>query len=192
MAEDEIKSLSQLSDQIRAATTGDKVSAGEVVDCIGKRSLHPLLLVPALLAASPLSGIPGLSSICGLAIAAISFQLVMSYDEVRLPRFVTKRSVDSDAMRTALDKVRPVLAWVDRRTTAGRLGGLFRRPLGYIPEILSLISGLVMPFLEFIPFSASILASGVLLLALSKLTQDGLFFIVALIPYAAFIYVVAT
>jgi Exopolysaccharide synthesis, ExoD. len=55
-------------------------------------------------------------------------------------------------------------------------------------EILCLVSGLAMPFLEVIPFSASIVASGVLLLTLSMLTRDGLFFVLAMLPYAGLLY----
>ena len=94
-----------------------------------------------------------------------------------------RRSVDGPSLRSALDKSRPVIAWIDRRTRRG-LTGLFHRPVIYVPELLCLLSGLVMPVLEFIPFSASIVATGVCLLALSMLTRDGLFFILAMVPYA--------
>ena len=59
------------------------------------------------------------------------------------------------------------------------------RPIVYVPQLLSLVSGLTMPFLEVIPFSSSVVASGVSMLALSLLTRDGLFFLLALLPYAA-------
>jgi Uncharacterized ABC-type transport system, permease components len=183
-----IRSLGQLADRIAAAADGPEVSTGDLVDSIGKHSLHPLLMLPALLAATPLSGIPGLSALCGLAIAAISFQLAMSFDEVRLPGFLMRRRVESEALCDALDRTRPVLDWVDLHTRRDRLAWLFRRPVVLFLEILCLVSGLAMPFLEVIPFSASIVASGVLLLTLSMLTRDGLFFVLAMLPYAGLLY----
>ena len=75
--------------------------------------------------------------------------------------------------------------WLDRNTR-NRLTPLFRRPLIYLPQMLCLLTGLMMPFLEVIPFSASIAASGVFLLSMSLLTRDGLFFLLALAPYSAF------
>ena len=76
-----------------------------------------------------------------------------------------------------------MISWIDRHSH-NRLSVLFHRPLIYLPVILSLLSGMMMPFLEFIPFSSSVAAIGVSFLALSLLTRDGLFFLLALLPYA--------
>ena len=54
----------------------------------------------------------------------------------------------------------------------------------WVPRVLCLVSGLAMPFLEVIPFSASTVAIGVVCLTLSLLTCDGLLFLLALVPYA--------
>jgi hypothetical protein len=175
--------LGNVADLVREASAQERVSVHDIVVAVGKRGLHPLLLVPALLAATPLSGIPGVSAICGLLIALISIQLLMSSDKVRLPAVLMRRSVDGAVMRKALDTSRPVIDWFDRHTRR-RLSFLFHRPLIYLPELLCLLSGLMMPMLEFIPFSASIVATGVAFLALSMMTRDGLFFIFALVPYA--------
>ena len=183
MSEGQAMTLGDVADRIKDTSSQDRVTAADIVDAVGKRSLHALLLVPALLAATPLSGIPGLSMVCGLLIALISVQLLLSFDRVRLPGVLMRRSVDGPTLRSALDKSRPVISWIDRRTRR-RLTGLFHRPVIYVPELLCLLSGLVMPVLEFIPFSASIVATGVCLLALSRLTRDGLFFILAMVPYA--------
>lgn len=190
-AQAQAMTLGSVIDRIDSASEKDRVSVADVVDAVGKRSLLPLLLVPAVIAATPLSGIPGLSAVCGLLIALISFELLLSFDSVLLPDALMRRSVEGQKMRKALDKTRPVIDWIDRRTRQDRLSGLFHRPMIYIPEILCLMSGLVMPALEFIPFSASIVALGVAFLALSMLTRDGLFFIFALVPYAAFAWLVA-
>jgi hypothetical protein len=47
-----------------------------------------------------------------------------------------------------------------------------------------------MPLLEFVPFTSSFVAVGVFMLALSMLLRDGLLFLIALLPYAAMIYLV--
>lgn len=178
------QALSALVDRLRAASGQDSVTVKDAVDAVGRRSLLPLLLVPALVAATPLSGIPGLSALSGILIALISFQLLMSYDEVRLPRRLSRYSVEGDALRKALEKSRPVIGLLDRFTRP-RLTVLFHRPIITLAELLCLASGLLMPFLEVIPFSASFAASGVCLLALAQLTRDGLLLLLALLPYAA-------
>lgn len=183
MPDEDHQKLGQLADSIAKVADQDRVSVADLVNAVGHRSLLPLILVPALLAATPLSGIPGVSAVCGIIIALVSFQLLMSVQEVRLPGIVTRRSVKGKSLREALEKARPVIDWIDRHTRH-RLTGLFHRPLIYLPRVLCLISGLVMPFLEIIPFSASTVAIGVVFLTLSLLTCDGLLFLLALMPYA--------
>ncbi|WP_417526000.1 exopolysaccharide biosynthesis protein [Marinovum sp.] len=177
------RTLGELADSILSVSDREKVSVETIVDAVGQRSLLPLLLVPALLCATPLSGVPGVSMVCGVAIAIISFQLLISVDEVWLPKRLLRQKVDGKALTKALKSSRSVISWVDRHTH-NRLSVLFHRPLIYLPVILSLISGALMPFLEFIPFSSSVAAIGVSLLALSLLTRDGVFFLLALVPYA--------
>ena len=176
-------SLSAIIDRVVAASHRDRVTVREIVEAIGRRSFLPLLLLPALVAATPLSGIPGLTAICGLLIATISAEMLLRFDHLRLPRPLMRRGVEGRRLREGLEKVRPVVTWLDRHTR-NRLSGLFHRPMIYIPQALCLASGLLMPFLEVIPFSGSIVATGVCLLALSLLTRDGLFFVLALLPYA--------
>jgi hypothetical protein len=184
-----LSSLGDVADRVHETTHSGKVSVGEVLDALGPRSFVPLLLAPALLAATPLSGIPGVSIICGLLIALISFEMLMSYDQAYIPGKLRKRTVDGESLRKALEKARPVIDWIDRHTRR-RLSGLFHRPMVYIPKLICLFSGLAMPFLEFIPFSSSIVAIGVSFLAISLLTRDGLFFIIALLPYVGVVFLV--
>lgn len=183
MPDKDHQKLGQLADRIGKAADQDRVSVDDLIDAVGHRSLLPLILVPALLAATPLSGIPGLSAICGIIIALVSVQMLMSVQEVRLPGFIKRRSVKGKSLKEALEKSRPVIDWIDRHTRH-RLTGLFHRPMIWVPRVLCLISGMAMPFLEVIPFSASTVAIGVVCLTLSLLTCDGLLFLLALVPYA--------
>jgi hypothetical protein len=43
---------------------------------------------------------------------------------------------------------------------------------------------MIMPLLEFVPFTSSIIGVGVALLALGILTRDGLLTIIGMLPYA--------
>lgn len=183
MPETDHQKLGQLADRITKAAEQDRVSVGDLIEAVGHRSLLPLVLVPALLAATPLSGIPGLSAICGIIIALVSFQMLLSVQKVRLPGFIKRRSVKGKSLKEALEKSSPVIDWIDRHTRH-RLTGLFHRPMIWVPRVLCLLSGLAMPFLEVIPFSASTVAIGVVCLTLSLLTCDGLLFLLALLPYA--------
>jgi hypothetical protein len=178
-------SLGQIADKVRDAAARDEVSVEDVITALGRGSMLPLMLVISLVAASPASGIPGLSAVSGLLIALIAAERMLNFDEVQLPAALKRRRVEGDILRKGLDRMQPAIDWLDRHTR-DRLTPLFRRPAIFLPQALCLLTGLVMPFLEVIPFSASIAASGVFLLTMSLLTRDGLFFLLALIPYSAF------
>ncbi|MBS9721072.1 exopolysaccharide biosynthesis protein [Tianweitania sp. BSSL-BM11] len=155
------------------AGSGDQVSLEDVVREIGDGAFAPLLLVPALIAVTPASGIPGLSSVCGITIAIIAFQLVIRRKRLWLPQFLLNRTVS----RTKLDQARDWLnkpAGIIDRLTARRLAFLVRYPFSIVPALICLMIGLVMPILEFIPFSGSVAAGAVSLFALSLVTKDGL------------------
>jgi hypothetical protein len=57
------------------------------------------------------------------------------------------------------------------------------RPLIFIPQTFCVLSGLMMPFLEFVPFSSSLVGAAVALLAFGMLARDGLFVMLGLALY---------
>lgn len=172
--------------RIRAVAERDTVAVRDVVSAIGRRSMIPFLLVPALLTASPLSGIPGFSIVAGLVIALVSTRLLLQYDGMALPDWIERRVIAGDRLRQVIDRTLPVADWIDRHAHP-RWEWLFTRPFIWLPETLCLMSGLMLPLFEVIPFTSSILASGVVLLALSMLVRDGRLVLIALLPYAGMI-----
>lgn len=186
MATSEDHKLGELIFRLRDTTAQDRVSIADMVAAIGGRGIIPLLLVPALLAMSPLSGVPGFSAMAGVIITIVSIYMLLNRDRVSMPGFIAGRTVDGAKLDKALSKIQPLVDWTDRHTRR-RWHLLFKRPIIWVPQGLCLASGMVMPFLEFIPFTSSIVATGVFLLALSLLVRDGRLFIIALLPYAAVI-----
>ena len=177
--------------KVRSTSSGARVSVGEVIETLDEKGVLPAILIPALIAATPLSGIPGVSAVCGLLIALLSFELIAGFRRLMLPKTLKSRSMDAARLRTAIQRIEPVLAWLDRHSE-NRLSFLFHRPFIWLPQVLCLVSGMAMPFLEFIPFSGSIAAIGVCLLVIAMLTEDGLFFIIALLPYAVAVSLLAS
>lgn len=177
--------------KVRSTSSGERVSVGEVIQTLDEKGVLPAIFIPALVAATPLSGIPGVSAVCGLLIALLSFELIAGFRRLMLPKALKSRSMDAARLRTAIQRIEPVLAWLDRHSE-NRLSFLFHRPFIWVPQVLCLVSGMAMPFLEFIPFSGSIAAIGVCLLVIAMLTEDGLFFIIALLPYAVAVYLLAS
>ncbi|MDO8884420.1 MAG: exopolysaccharide biosynthesis protein [Pseudotabrizicola sp.] len=165
-----LSDLSAIVSRMHAASRGvERVQLGDLVDAMGPSSMAAVLLVPALLLISPLSGVPGASIVGGLVIALIAGQIVLRKPKVWLPELIRARSLPGPALRRAL-------AWL--RKPARRFDGMApARPGGgadswWTPALafLCLCLGLSMPMLELIPFSSSIVASLVAALATAMLT----------------------
>lgn len=182
--------LISITERLREAGAKDRVSVDEIEAAVGRGNHMALMLVSALLVVTPLSGIPGVSTACGVAIVAISVDLMLRRRRLNLPEGLRRRSIKGAALARVAAAFEAPLRWLHRRTQR-RFAVLFRRPLLYLPQAICLLSGLVMPFLEFIPLTSSIVGTGVALVAISLLTRDGLFCLLAMIPYAGLAYVLA-
>ncbi|CAM3423731.1 exopolysaccharide biosynthesis protein [Paracoccus nototheniae] len=168
------QTITAMTDRVRDAADGDTISVAQITGALGRDSLPPNLMIPALAVVSPLSGVPLFSSVCGMLIALISAQMLLGRDHVWLPGFLMRRKLSSSRVLGALDWMRRPAGFLDR-ITAERLTVLVRRPMRWITQGLCLCCGLVMPFLELIPFTSSLMGVVVSLLAFGMLARDGLF-----------------
>lgn len=187
--EDAPATLPEIVERVIDAAGVETLSLGAVLDAFGRASFTPMLLLPALAVATPLSGIPLFSSLMGLVIVLVSLQMLLRRRRLWLPAWVLRREVRGETVRRAFIRLRPVATWLDRHTSA-RLRFLLRRPFIFVPQVICLISGLAMPPLEFVPFSSSVMGIGVAILALGMLTRDGVVMILGLLPYAGVVWLV--
>lgn len=181
--ETEAPSLAGILRRAGRTASGDQVSVRTLFDAIGPAGFGPLLFLPAVAVVTPLSGIPGFSSICGILITLIALQWVMGRNRIWLPQFLLNRTMDGDALRRALDAAVPYAAWLDRRTTP-RLSFLLVPPMTSVPLMAATLFGAAMPLLELVPFSSSLLGLGICLIAVAQTTRDGVLALVALAPFA--------
>lgn len=78
MAERELANLEQLLDAASEAGDGSKMaSVDDLLDSVGHRSFGPLLLILALVAFTPLGGIPGLPTVLAAMVILVAAQLVV-------------------------------------------------------------------------------------------------------------------
>jgi hypothetical protein len=166
-------SLIEILDAVeRLAQRETTVSVEDVIQTLGRASSSALIFIPGVIATSPLSGIPGLSSFCGITVTLLAAQAAIGRDRLWLPAFVTRRTVDAKRLYNALEKVRRPLAFLDRHTQR-RLTFLTAGPGAKLLFALCMLIGMTMPFLEVIPFSASIAGATIALVAAALLTLDG-------------------
>ncbi len=166
--------MEALLDQLAGAASGEAVSLRDILDAVGGTSFLPVLMVPALLVVSPLSGIPLFSSICGLTIAFVAAQMVLGRHHLWLPGFVTRKTFSGERARMAIARLGGLARWFDRNAT-GHGSWAMRKPIRKACEVACLACGLAMPFLEIVPFSSSVLGLSVLLFSVAMLARDALF-----------------
>lgn len=81
--------LEGLLDELESTSDGTgSVSVEELVGAIGDRSFGPFLLVPALIALTPLGGIPGLPTFLALVVILVAAQLLLGMRRFWLPHFI--------------------------------------------------------------------------------------------------------
>lgn len=156
------------------AEKGERTRLRDVIDSLGRDSFIPQLMIPALAVVSPLSGVPLFSSLCGITIALVSAQMLAQRQRIWLPRWLLEKEIDSKRLLSAATRMKRPAGWLDR-ITRNRLRVLVWPPVLWIAQALCLACGLMMPFLELVPFTSSILGAVVLLLSFGMLARDGLF-----------------
>lgn len=176
--------LVQLVDSLIAAAQEERVALGTLVQAVGRASFAPLLLLPAIAVATPLSAIPLFSTAMGVVMFLVAIQMVLRREQVWLPRWLLERRLNSARLCRALLRTRPTLAWFDRHTRE-RLSMLVRRPLVIIPQMICVLSGLMMPVMEFVPMSSTMVGFSMMFMAFGMLARDGLFVLLGMLPYLA-------
>lgn len=175
----ELRNLEQLFNHIATlARDNGEVSLGIVVESIGHRSFGPLLLIIGLTLSSPLSGIPGMTSISAAFIFLIAAQLLMGRRFFWMPHWLLDRSLDSKQVMTGLRWIMPPARVVDRFTRP-RLFFLVSRSGAYVTAALCVCLAMIMPVFELVPFSASALGVALAALGLALVAQDGLLALIA-------------
>lgn len=173
-AEAEQHPIERVIDQLEVAAQGrDAVPLGQLIESFGRSSFVPAMMIPALLVISPLSGIPFFSSACGLIIAAIAAQRVAGRSHLRLPGRLTRVTISPKRLRQATMVLRRLAHWLDAFARR-RLAVFMTRPARKMIEIACVVCGAMMPLLEIVPFSSSLLGLTVIVFATAQLARDGL------------------
>ncbi|MGR3321905.1 MAG: exopolysaccharide biosynthesis protein [Pseudooceanicola sp.] len=170
----ELRSLTDILDALEETAQDDEVSVSDVVAEFGTRAYAPLLLVPALILITPLSGIPTLPTIGAALMFLICVQKLMGRSRLWLPDWLQRRRVNSERLLKSVEWLRGPCAWVDRRTHK-RLPWLVTRPANAVTLSVIVAICIIIPFLEILPLVTSLFAISISLFAVGIFTRDGLF-----------------
>ena len=104
--------FSQVIEDI-GAKDDPKLYLGELTNAFGERGFGALMLFLGLVSAV-IGAVPGSTTILGAPILLIAFQLVIRRDQLWLPRWALKSSIDREGYRVAIAKVMKPLRKVER------------------------------------------------------------------------------
>ena len=149
------------------------VSIDEMVSALGDRGWGPFLFVPAIIETSPIGGIPGVPSLLALVIAIFAVQIAWGRETMWLPKVLGRRTISSDRMRKAVEKVRPLGGWLDR-WFHGRLPHFMSDRATRLAVIVVLLLCVTVPPLELIPFASTAPMAAIAMFGLALMLCDGL------------------
>ncbi|HJT44456.1 MAG TPA: exopolysaccharide biosynthesis protein [Rhizomicrobium sp.] len=155
-----------------------RVSVANLMDTIGERSFGPLLLVPSLIAVSPVGAIPGLPAVTSVVIVLIAAQILLRHEHFWIPGWLARRSMDAGKMERGLETFRPVARFIDHLLRP-RLALLTRGVFFDAIALLCLVIGLVTPILELVPLGGIPPNAAVVAFALAITARDGLWALIA-------------
>lgn len=176
----ELDNLEALLDEMREAAdeSDGRVTVGDLLDRIGTRSFGPLLLLPALIAFTPLGGIPGVPTALACMIIVIAGQLVVGLDHFWLPGVLLRRSVEPKKLCKSVDLLRRPARWIDRLVRP-RLTWLTKEPFVHLAALLCILVALSVPPLEIVPFAGTPSWAAIAIFGLALIARDGIFALLA-------------
>ncbi|WP_323843970.1 exopolysaccharide biosynthesis protein [Microbulbifer magnicolonia] len=181
---DEFTGLHQLLAHIdKTARDSERVSLEMVVTAVGLRSFAPLLLLVGLILFSPLSGIPGVPTTMALLVLLVTVQLLLGRRHFWLPQWLLRRSISKDKLQKALRWLEKPARFIDRWLRP-RLQFLVKRSGTYLIASICTVIALALPFMEIVPFSATIAGLALAAFGLALVAHDGLLALVAFVVTA--------
>lgn len=108
----DVRPFSQVLEDI-GAKEDPKLYLGELVNAFGERGFGALMLFFGLMNIA-IGIIPGTTTILGAPLLLMGLQLVTRQDQLWLPRWALRRSIEREAYRDGLSKVLPRLRWGER------------------------------------------------------------------------------
>ncbi|WP_254695476.1 exopolysaccharide biosynthesis protein [Oceanicola sp. D3] len=164
-------------DALDGLTSAKTVSVQDLLEEVGVRAFAPLILIPALILVTPISGIPGLPTLGAVLIGLVIVQKLLGREHLWLPGWLTRRKVRGEKLADAVDWMRKPCHWIDKHSRK-RLSPLVSRPANLLAAVVITLICVIIPFLELLPMVTSLFAVVISLFAIGLLLRDGLFTLV--------------
>jgi len=180
-------SLTSILKDLKSNSQGDNVTMDDILDALDNRGFGPMLVVPAILSASPIGAIPGMSVVIGSILFLIAAQMLLNDSHPWFPDRLLNFSFSRETMKSGIDKVIPWTEWIEQFLHE-RLTFMFNSATHYIVAILTCILSLLFFPLALLPFAVAIPSISIAFFGLGMTMRDGLLillgYVVATIAFA--------
>jgi hypothetical protein len=156
-----------------------KLSIDEIMDCIGRRSFGPIILVLGLIGLAPVSNIPGVVAVLASLDILIAGEFLIGMDHIWIPGVLGRREIGAPRCAKVVRALRAPARMLDR-VARPRLTVLTRGPFGYVIALACFVVALLLPIIELIPLAGIIPNAALVALALAITAHDGVWALVAL------------
>lgn len=176
--------LTAIADELVDEANGDKITIGNLLDAIDSRGFGPLILVPAVISASPVGAIPGMSLVTGAMIFLVAAQMLFRSGHPWLPKKLQVFEFSSDRFKSGMKKVRPWVSWIDALTKE-RWTIMVVGPMHYVLAIIMMCLSVTYYPLALIPGGVFLPGAANSLFAIGITTRDGLLITIGLLVSTA-------
>lgn len=187
----QINSLESLIEQLRLISDEfDPVELQVILQQIEERSFGAILIVAGLIVLAPIIGdFPGVPTVAALLVILTAGQILAGRGYFWLPQFLLRRSIQHQRLQKALNFMLRPACFADR-FLYHRLAFLTGHTFTFVIAAAALAVGLVMPLLEFIPFTANLAGLALSAFGAALITRDGLLALISLLlTGAVFVFV---
>jgi hypothetical protein len=183
-------SLSELLDHFVDSTDGqDSVKIADLLDSLSSRSHGPMLLLPAIIAISPIGMIPGMSIATGTLIILIATQMMIFSDRPWIPTRLRDFQFSHEKFKRSVEQSKPWVLWFEKAVHR-RLSFLANGIMIYPVAITCVLLAISFYPLAFVPFGVLVPGFAVAMFALGFTAHDGLMVILGFLLTAAAVAIV--
>lgn len=172
-----IKNISDIFDEVLKRTDGrETVTMSDLMGALRERAYGPLLLLPGVIAVSPIGMIPGMSVVTGTIVLLVAGQALIGRSAPWLPARVLQFSFSRAKLASGVDAARP---WVARfeRLMRYRLQFMCTEVPFRIGAACCALLALTFYPLAIVPFGVTVPATAVVAFSLGWTARDGAFVI---------------
>ena len=184
----QVRNLRTLLQSLCNETEGERVTVGDLLNAVGRRSYGPVLLLLGFISISPLTIIPGANVLMALITLIFAVQMALGQHYPWVPKKALEFSFPRKHLISGVAAADKYVAQVDRFLKP-RLTFLTQSPFAQLVAVACAGAALVTLPLSFVPLGPVIPSLAILLFGLAITARDGFVLVLAGASFAGACYI---